>query len=259
MIRLFHISDLHFGAEDLGALGWFEDLVATERPDAVLCTGDLTMRARDSEFAAAVAWLRRLAVPLTVNPGNHDLPDANLWERFRRPYARYLAALAELTLGIALPDLAIVPLKTTARFQWRTNWSKGHVSAGALASALSGLSAVGPDRLRLVTCHHPLVEGDTRMTAATAGGPAALRALAEAGADAVLSGHVHDPFDRAYEHAGRTVRLIGAGTFSERTRLSPPSFNELGIEDGRLRVVEHTMSAAPDEPLPVEPLPDPAG
>ena len=46
MIRLFHVSDIHFGAEDVEALAWFKACVAAERPDAVIMTGDLNMRAR---------------------------------------------------------------------------------------------------------------------------------------------------------------------------------------------------------------------
>ena len=74
MTRLFHISDLHFGLEDRVALDWFRECVRREQPDAVLITGDLTMRARSHEFAAACDWLEALAVPITVEVGNHDLP-----------------------------------------------------------------------------------------------------------------------------------------------------------------------------------------
>ena len=52
MTRLFHVSDLHFGREDRAAMRWFAGLVHTEKPDAVLCTGDLTMRARKAELLA---------------------------------------------------------------------------------------------------------------------------------------------------------------------------------------------------------------
>jgi hypothetical protein len=58
----------------------------------------------------------------------------------------------------------------------------------------------------------------------------ALEVLSAAGAHAILTGHVHDPFDIAHEVAGRTVRLIGAGTLSERVRAHPPSFNEIRID-----------------------------
>ena len=74
MMRLFHISDLHFGLEDRAALAWFTDCVRREGPAAVLITGDLTMRARSREFAAACDWIEALDLPVTVEVGNHDLP-----------------------------------------------------------------------------------------------------------------------------------------------------------------------------------------
>ena len=66
----------------------------------------------------------------------------------------------------------------------------------------------------------------------------ALAALADAGAHAVLTGHVHDPFDVPYQRGDWTVRLIGAGTLSKRTRNSPPAFNEIRIADGRFEAFE---------------------
>ena len=66
MTRLFHVSDVHFGREDAAAVAWFDALVKAEKPDAVVMTGDLTMRARRREFAAGLAWLQGLGVPVTV-------------------------------------------------------------------------------------------------------------------------------------------------------------------------------------------------
>jgi 3',5'-cyclic AMP phosphodiesterase CpdA len=40
MIRLFHISDIHFGAEDRVAIDWFQLCARDERPDAVIVTDD---------------------------------------------------------------------------------------------------------------------------------------------------------------------------------------------------------------------------
>ena len=44
-LTLFHVSDVHFGVEDQLAHRWFANAVAAERPDAVICTGDITQRA----------------------------------------------------------------------------------------------------------------------------------------------------------------------------------------------------------------------
>ena len=235
---LFHVSDLHFGYEDRAALDWFAAEVARERPAAVICTGDLTMRGSAREFALAAQWLADLPVPVSLEPGNHDVPYYHhMLRRLTRPYSRYRALEAALETEIALPDVAVVPLKTVARAQFRINWSKGRVSTGDLDSALQGLAHHAARRTRLVACHHPLVEADTQGTASTRGGKRALAALARAGATAVLSGHVHDPFDKLVELDGQTIRIIGAGTLSQRLRSTPPSFNRLTIDpDGGIEV-----------------------
>jgi hypothetical protein len=58
---------------------------------------------------------------------------------------------------------------------------------------------------------------------------------------AVLSGHVHDPFDLTKETANGPIRMIGAGTLSLRTRSTPPSFNELMIEGSAVHVKVRTF------------------
>ena len=225
-IVLFHMSDLHFGMEDRDALAWFAREVATQRPDGVICTGDLTMRARHHEFAEAARWLGALAAPVMVEPGNHDMPYFNPVERFVSPYARYGALRRAVNAELVLDGIVVVPLRTIAPAQWRLNWSKGRVARADLARALAHVSAAA-GQLRLVACHHPLVEAGTHATASTRGGPRALAMLAAAGVDAVLSGHVHDAFDRTVDAGGAPIRLIGAGTLSERVRSTRPSYNRL--------------------------------
>ena len=230
MTKLFHISDVHFGAEDPAAIAWFGQCVAAERPDAVIMTGDLTMRATTREFEAGGAWLRSLGVPVTLEVGNHDLP--YYWDPIRRlfsPYSRYAAVEKMIERPLDVAGITVVPLKTTARAQWRWNWSKGRVSPGSLRRALAIIADAPKDHLIFVAGHHPLIEGGTTGTARTRNGDVALAALADAGAHAVLSGHVHDPFDIPYDRNGWRVRMIGAGTLSKRTRATPPAFNEIRV------------------------------
>ncbi len=245
MARLFHISDLHFGLEDSRALEWVADCVRAEQPAAVVMTGDLTMRARHREFAAATRWIKSLGVPVIIEPGNHDLPYFNLHERFTDPYGRFHAFEAQFErppqLSGTLPGAAIVPLKTTARAQLRLDWSKGRVGARGLAATLAAIDALPPGTRALVTCHHPLTEAGTHGKALTQGGTRALAALAQRGVLAVLSGHVHDPFDIIHQTACGPVRMIGAGTLSQRVRVTPPSFNELTYIDGALSLQVRAM------------------
>lgn len=255
MIRLFHASDLHFGLEDPAALGWFADCVRREAPAAVLITGDLTMRARSHEFAAACDWIGALGAPVTVEVGNHDLPYFNPFARFFRPYARIrrIERLVERELDLA--EVAVVPLKTTARAQGRLDWSKGWVTRAALARTLAAIDALPKATATLVTAHHPLVEAGTKGRALTRGGEAALTALASRGVAAVLTGHVHDAFDLVKQTPAGPIRMIGAGTLSKRIRSTPPSFNELMIADDRIDVRVRNLAHVPTPAMQIDDVP----
>ncbi|WP_428630778.1 metallophosphoesterase family protein [Sphingopyxis sp.] len=255
MTRLFHISDLHFGLEDRTALHWFRECVRREQPDAVLITGDLTMRARSREFAAACDWIEALDVPVTVEVGNHDLPYFNPFARFFWPYRRIrrIERLVERELDLA--GVAVVPLKTTARAQWRFDWSKGWVTRSALAKTLAAIDALPFGTLALVTAHHPLVEAGTKGRALTRGGASALQELAARGVAAVLTGHVHDAFDLVAPTSAGQIRMIGAGTLSQRIRSTPPSFNELRIKDDEVVVRVRSIDAVPTPDMQISDVP----
>jgi 3',5'-cyclic AMP phosphodiesterase CpdA len=256
---LFHLSDIHFGLEHNRALNWVAHEVAARKPAAVIITGDLTMRARSHEFAAARDWILSLDAPVTVEVGNHDLPYFNLIERFFDPYKKFRGMESVVEKELDLPGIAIVPLKTTMRAQPRLNWSKGWVSNAALAKCLDAIDALPPGKKVLVTVHHPLVEVGTKGTALTHGGNRALAELARRKITAVLSGHVHDPFDLTQETANGPVRMIGAGTLSQRIRSTPQSFNELRFEpDGRLCVEARNLQDVPTEAMKIDDVPEDA-
>ncbi|WP_341713292.1 metallophosphoesterase [Erythrobacter sp.] len=235
--RIFHLSDIHFGLEDTRALDWVKREIAVHRPHAVAITGDLTMRARHREFAAATAWINSLEAPVTVEVGNHDMPYFNPFERFLSPYKRFSGMKEKVERDLDLGTLAIIPLKTAVPAQPRLNWSKGWVSPSALESCLSLVDALPAGKRALVAVHHPLREVGTRGTALTRHGERALAELARRNVVGVLSGHVHDAFDIMEDTPAGPVRMIGAGTLSQRTRSTPPSFNEL-VWDGRELSVE---------------------
>ncbi len=255
MTRLFHISDLHFGLEDRDALHWFRECVRREQPDAVLITGDLTMRARSREFAAACDWIEMLDVPVTVEVGNHDLPYFNPLARFFWPYRRIRRIERLVERELDLTGVAVVPLKTTARAQWRLDWSKGWVTRSALAKTLAAIDALPAGTRALVTAHHPLVEAGTKGRALTRGGANALKQLAARGVAAVMTGHVHDAFDLVAQTPAGPIRMIGAGTLSQRIRSTPPSFNELRIKDSALSVRVRNIAAVPSPDMQISDVP----
>ena len=253
---LFHLSDIHFGLEDTRALEWVVGCIADERPAAVAITGDLTMRARSHEFSAACRWISALGPPVTVEVGNHDMPYFNLIERFVDPYRRFRAIQGLVERKIELPGLAIVPLKTATRAQWRFPWSNGWVTDRALNQALAAIDALPAGTRALVTAHHPLTERDPRGKLLTIGGARALEQLARRKVAAVLSGHVHDAFDITQETPAGPVRMIGAGTLSKRIRSSPPSFNQLTIARGALTVKVRNLESVPTPAMQIGAVPE---
>jgi 3',5'-cyclic AMP phosphodiesterase CpdA len=255
---LFHLSDIHFGLEDSEALEWVRREIAARRPDAVAITGDLTMRARHREFAAASAWIRALDVPVTVEIGNHDMPYFNLAERFFAPYRRFRAIEGLIEREIDLPGLAIVPLKTAVRAQPRFNWSKGWVSRPALRKCLAAIDALPAGTRALVAVHHPLREVGTKGTALTINGKRALTELARRPVLGVLSGHVHDPFDILEDTPAGPVRMIGAGTLSQRVRSTPPSFNEVAWDGEALSVRVRSLDEVPTSEMLIDDVPEDA-
>ncbi len=255
-LTLFHLSDIHFGLEDNKALDWVKQEIAERRPSAVAITGDLTMRARSREYAAACHWIQSLDVPVTVEIGNHDMPYFNLIERFFAPYRRFRAIQGLIEREIDLPGIAIVPLKTAVRAQPRLNWSKGWVSRSALRKCLAALDALPQGTKALVTVHHPLREVGTKGTALTANGYKALCEIAQRPVAAVLSGHVHDPFDLMENTVHGPVRMIGAGTLSQRVRSTPPSFNEIAWDGAHLKVRVRNLDEVPTPAMQIDDVPE---
>ena len=255
---LFHLSDIHFGLEDRRALDWVVGELAARRPRAVAITGDLTMRARHREFAAARQWIGALEAPVTVEVGNHDMPYFNLIERFTSPYRRFREIQNLVEREIDLPGLALVPLKTATRAQWRFPWSNGWVTEKALRHTLEAIDALPPGKQVLVTAHHPLTEFSDRGKRLTIGGTRALEELAGRNVLAVLSGHIHDAFDIMAQTAKGPVRMIGAGTLSRRIRSTPPSFNELRWDGETLSVEVRNLQHVPTPAMQIDEVPEDA-
>ena len=256
MTTLFHLSDTHFGLEDTRALEWVVECIARDKPDAVCITGDLTMRARHREFAAACKWIAALGPPVTVEVGNHDMPYFNLIERFVDPYRRFRAIESLVERKLDLPGLAIVPLKTATRAQWRFPWSNGWITERALRETLAALDALPAGKRAIVTAHHPLTERDPKGKRLTINGARAMEELARRKVLAVLSGHVHDAFDLTQDTPAGPLRMIGAGTLSKRIRSSPPSFNHLVVSERGIEVTVRNLEAVPTPAMQIDQVPE---
>jgi 3',5'-cyclic AMP phosphodiesterase CpdA len=250
MIRLAHLSDIHFGGENAPAVAAARGLVNAGGFDLTVISGDLTRYGETTEFAAAADWLAGLAGPRLVTPGNHDAPYFAFAERLFMPFRRFEAAVGPAgEQGCRVPGLAVRGLNTARGAQPRLNWSKGQIARRQVDRALDWFSEAPRDSLRVIACHHPLAEMiGGPMTARVWRGAAAARAFAEAGVDLVLSGHIHAPFAWPYPYGDRRTYAVGAGTLSVRERGVPPGFNLVEIERAAIRITALAWTGSHFEP-----------
>jgi 3',5'-cyclic AMP phosphodiesterase CpdA len=239
-VRLLHLSDLHFGAEDGGALAQVAEFAARLKPDAVVVSGDLTQVGARREFEAARDWLRKIDGIAICTPGNHDTPVLDMRARVFSPFGRYHRYLSEFDAVDHLTELdggriRIAAINTARGVQARRNWADGVVDMGDLDAALSLLAGGEPDAWRLLVCHHPLAKpGHSRINVETLRGHEALKRAAASKVDAILTGHIHDAFAHAVETAARPMVQMGAGTLSTRLRSTPPSFCVIELDGDTL-------------------------
>ncbi len=240
MIRILHISDLHFGRVRADLADPLVTLTARLQPDLVVVSGDLTQRARRHQFAAAAAFLARLPAPWLAVPGNHDVPLDNLWLRFVDPWGRWRSYISpDLAPGRQSGGLTVLGLNTVNRFAWQA----GRIGRGTLARIRA---AATDDGVMIVVMHHPLEHppGDDRP--AMRGVRRAIAALGEAGADIVLSGHLHNSHVAPLASAPG-ILLVQAGTgLSTRLSREMNTVNLVSIDGEEVTIDRYAAADRPE-------------
>jgi 3',5'-cyclic AMP phosphodiesterase CpdA len=257
MARIVQLSDIHFGGENAAATEAAVRYVEDWGPDLTLVTGDITLNGLPREFEAAARWLERLPRPWLCTPGNHDTPYWNLILRAAVPFARYRRWIGSASGELAAPaDILVQTINTARGAQPRPDWSKGAIDLELCHRTVTRMQGAAPGTLRVVACHHPLIEATgTPVTGGVHRGEAAAAILAEGGVDAILTGHVHNPFAVPLACGDGRTYAIGAGTLSLRVRGTPPSFNRLCTSDDTLTVEAMGWTGSHFEPYRTWALP----
>ena len=189
MRRIVHLSDVHFGRTDPAIVAAVLAVVGHIDPQLVAISGDLTQRARSWQFREARAFLDALPCPQLVVPGNHDVPLYNVARRFLDPlgnYRRYITT--NLRPVHTDPEFVAVGLNTTRSFTVKD----GTIRPPDLRHAAEALRRADADAVKIVVAHHPFEYPDDASTRSQkAAVIRALKALADAGADVFLTGHLH--------------------------------------------------------------------
>ena len=193
MTLLLQVSDPHFGTEQAPVVQALERLAHALRPDVLLLSGDITQRARRSQFSRARAFVERLRVPAVVAiPGNHDIPLFNLAARLFWPYANHRRAFGhDLEPEFEDDDVLVLAVNTT---RWYRH-ADGEVSAAQIERVAQRLVRARAALWRIVVVHQPVaVTRATDRHNVLHGHEVAVRRWAAAGADLVVGGHIHLPF-----------------------------------------------------------------
>lgn len=192
MLKLLHISDLHFGPPYVECVGEAVQQLAPElQPDIIVASGDFTQRAKSAQFAQAREFLDRLPdVPKVVIPGNHDVPLYRVAERMRDPLGLYRQYISqELDRVWHFDEATIVGINSTAPRQAISN---GRIHPGQLEFCAEAFSSAHNGAAKIVVAHHhftpaPDHERDQSMPKAKR----AMRRFVEMGVDMILGGHLH--------------------------------------------------------------------
>ncbi len=222
MTLLLHLSDTHFGTEQMPVLQALQQLVRQQPPEVVVLSGDITQRARRAQFRSARTFMASLgSAPALTLPGNHDIPLFNVFARLFDPYGGYRQAFgADLAPLVSTDHFLVIGVNTTR--WWRH--THGVVSPAQVAAVVARLRQAKAGQLRVVVVHQPVhVLQSSDVKDRLRGHALAIESWAEAGADAVLGGHIHLPYVCALHESmpglARRLWCVQAGTaISSRVR-----------------------------------------
>ena len=235
MIRIVHISDLHFGTEQADLVSALEAQIQALAPDLVAASGDLTQRARPRELAEAAAFIHRLPGPVLAVPGNHDIPGVTP-ARFVDPWRGWLrhfpGGMEPVVEGAGFLAVGANSVRSAGPY---LDWSRGRLGEAQIARLAARLGRK-QGGLRILVAHHPLLLTPAGAHRGLVGrSELALARLRRAGLDLALGGHVH----LGYAGVANGVVVAHAGTgVSDRLVGERNGFNVITGEDAAL-TVEH--------------------
>jgi 3',5'-cyclic AMP phosphodiesterase CpdA len=221
------VSDTHFGTEQAPIVEAAVQLISSLSPQVVVLSGDITQRAKPTQFRAARKFLDRLhTAHLLTIPGNHDIPLLDVFARALRPYSNYRTCFGNcLEPHFESDDLLIIGVNTTRPRRHKD----GEVSAGQIENVSAKLRSAKPAQLRIVVTHQPVhVVRPKDNQNLLHGHQAAVRAWSNAGADIFMGGHIHLPYVRPmnerFKDLSRPAWCVQAGTaVSSRVRGDIPN------------------------------------
>jgi 3',5'-cyclic AMP phosphodiesterase CpdA len=243
-MTIAHFSDLHFGR--IAHPGIVEALVQEINDAAVdlaVLSGDLTQRARPSEFEGALRMLDAIQPPTLVVPGNHDVyPWWRPYRRLATPLRRYRQHVTDdLAPTFETETVRVLGLSTA----YGATIKGGRVGPADREALRKYFASADQDAFKVLVVHHHLTEirslgpHDVARQARKT-----LDAAVEMGVELILCGHLHISHIEPLTIIPRKRRIVvaSAGTATSNRWRSPHGptnfYNRVTIEDEAFHVEE---------------------
>ncbi|MCA0204063.1 MAG: metallophosphoesterase [Proteobacteria bacterium] len=235
MMRIVHLSDLHFGAHDPALIAPLIDAVGRARPDLTVISGDFAQRGTRPQWQQAEAFLNALPGPQLSIPGNHDIPHYNPLLRAFAPYARFRRATGGPDEPVwRNPRVVVAGINTADRWQWM----RGKVSTPHIEGLGRAFEGAG-NRHRIAVMHHPLEHAAVTVDPLMRGADDLMQALPGMGVRLVLSGHIHVSHIAPFRDDPGILFVQNGTSLSTRLRGEANVFLLLELEGQNLRVTRH--------------------
>jgi 3',5'-cyclic-AMP phosphodiesterase len=217
VITIAHISDPHVGSPYFvpNLMNRVIKELNELRPDAVICSGDLTTEGYRQEYKNWLAYVERIEAPVYTVPGNHDSRNVG--------YLHFEDLIGPRMWSVDVSGIRIVGVDSS-----EPDLNEGKV--GRMHYEWIREEFTRQAALKIFVLHHHLLPvpgtGRERSTVMDAGD--LLEVLIHAGAHVVLSGHKHVPYVWRIEG----MYVANAGTVSSlRVRgYTKPCYNVLGFD-----------------------------
>jgi 3',5'-cyclic AMP phosphodiesterase CpdA len=207
-------------------------------PGHIVVTGDLTNIALPAEFIAARRWLNSIgsAADVTVIPGNHDACVHIGWHRSLAHWAEFMSGSEEAGGHEAPPSsasdfpfirrrgqVAFIGLTSAVPMPVTGTPAAGWLGSRQIENMRQRLAALGREGVfRVVLIHHsPLPSISIRKALLDA--PDFVGALADAGAELVLHGHLHRSDFEEIKTPGSAIPVIGVPSASAKPHRGRPA------------------------------------
>ncbi len=153
MRTIIHLSDFHFGRADTEIAAALQRDTDVHKPDVIVISGDLTQRAKVSEYISSAELINSLSNVKVVVPGNHDIPLYNLWSRFLYPLKRYKKYIQDQIEPVFIDDeITIIGLNTARSFAFKG----GRISKKQIDYVTNVVNDSPKNNFKLLVTHHPL-------------------------------------------------------------------------------------------------------